>query len=259
MGRTKLSKKNWIALGIVLALTIFLWAVPTSFFGIEGLTPVMQRTIAIFVFTALMWIIEVIPTWTTSVISMVVMLLTISNKGIGFTMYEGAGTFVDYKSIMAAFADPVIMLFLGGFVLAIAASKVGLDVAIARTLLKPFKKPKWVLLAFLLIIGVFSMFMSNTATAAMMLTFLAPVLGTLPKDEKGKEVLHWQFLSRPTSAAWVLRSELHLMQSLSEPFRMQALRSTSFHGCSAWFLTYSSCFSLHGAFSSSCFRSRQTE
>ncbi len=146
----------------------------------------MQRTIAIFVFTALMWIIEVIPTWTTSVISMVIMLLTISNKGIGFTMYEGAGTFVDYKSIMAAFADPVIMLFLGGFVLAIAASKVGLDVAIARTLLKPFKKPKWVLLAFLLIIGVFSMFMSNTATAAMMLTFLAPVLATLPKDEKGK-------------------------------------------------------------------------
>lgn len=186
MSTTNLSRKNLIALGIVLALTIFLWAVPTSFFGIEGLTPVMQRTIAIFVFTALMWIIEVIPTWTTSVISMVIMLLTISNKGIGFTMYEGAGTFVDYKLIMAAFADPVIMLFLGGFVLAIAASKVGLDVAIARTLLKPFKKPKWVLLAFLLIIGVFSMFMSNTATAAMMLTFLAPVLGTLPKDEKGK-------------------------------------------------------------------------
>ncbi len=186
MSTAKLSTKNRIALGIVLALTIFLWAVPTSFYGIEGLTPVMQRTIAIFVFTALMWIIEVIPTWTTSVVSMVIMLLTISNKGIGFTMYEGAGTFVDYKSIMAAFADPVIMLFLGGFVLAIAASKVGLDVAIARTLLKPFKKPKWVLLAFLLIIGVFSMFMSNTATAAMMLTFLAPVLGTLPEDEKGK-------------------------------------------------------------------------
>lgn len=186
MSTIKLSRKNWIAFGIVIALTIFLWAVPTSFFGIEGLTPVMQRTIAIFVFTALMWIIKVIPTWTTSVISMVIMLLTISNKGIGFTMYEGAGTFVDYKSIMAAFADPVIMLFLGGFVLAIAASKVGLDVAIARTLLKPFKKPKWVLLAFLLIIGVFSMFMSNTATAAMMLTFLAPVLATLPKDEKGK-------------------------------------------------------------------------
>lgn len=186
MGTRKLSIKSRIALWIVLAITLFLWVVPTSFFGIEGLTPVMQRTIAIFVFTALMWIIEVIPTWTTSVVSMVLMLLTISNKGIGAFIYEGAGQMVDYKSIMAAFADPVIMLFLGGFVLAIAASKVGLDVAIARFLLKPFKKPKWVLLAFLLIIGVFSMFMSNTATAAMMLTFLAPVLGSLPKDEKGK-------------------------------------------------------------------------
>ncbi|MBQ2113351.1 MAG: SLC13/DASS family transporter [Bacteroidales bacterium] len=187
MGTDKLSIKNMIALGIVLTLTIFLWAVPTSFFGIEGLTPVMQRTIAIFVFTALMWIIEIIPTWTTSVLSMVIMLLTISNKGIGFMMYEGAGTLVDYKSIMAAFADPVIMLFLGGFVLAIAASKVGLDVILAKALLRPFgKNPKMVLLGFLLIIGIFSMFMSNTATAAMFLTFLAPVLATLPQNEKGK-------------------------------------------------------------------------
>lgn len=187
MGTVKLTAKNRIALGIVLALTIFLWAVPTSFFGIEGLTPVMQRTIAIFVFTALMWIIEVVPTWTTSVLSMVIMLLTISNKGLGFMMYDGAGTYVDYKSIMAAFADPVIMLFLGGFVLAIAASKVGLDVILAKALLRPFgKKPKMVLLGFLFIIGIFSMFMSNTATAAMFLTFLAPVLATLPQDEKGK-------------------------------------------------------------------------
>ena len=102
-------------------------------------------------------------------------------------MYDGAGTYVDYKSIMAAFADPVIMLFLGGFVLAIAASKVGLDVILAKALLRPFgKNPKMVLLGFLFIIGVFSMFMSNTATAAMFLTFLAPVLATLPQDEKGK-------------------------------------------------------------------------
>ena len=190
MSADRLSLKSWIALGIVLALTIFLWSVPTSFFGIEGLTPVMQRTIAIFVFTALMWIIEVIPTWTTSVVSMVIMLLTISNKGLGFMMYDGAGTYVAYKSIMAAFADPVIMLFLGGFVLAIAASKVGLDVILAKAMLKPFgKNPKMVLLGFLFIIGGFSMFMSNTATAVMMLTFLAPVLANLPNDEKGKIAL----------------------------------------------------------------------
>ena len=187
MGANRFSAKSWIALGIVLALTLFLWSVPASFFGIDGLTPVMQRTIAIFVFTALMWIVEVIPTWTTSVVSMVIMLLTISDKGLGFMMYDGAGRAVDYKSIMAAFADPVIMLFLGGFVLAMAASKVGLDITLARLLLKPFgKNPRMVLLGFLFIIGTVSMFMSNTATAAMMLTFLAPVLAALPDDEKGK-------------------------------------------------------------------------
>ena len=88
---------------------------------------------------------------------------------------------------MAAFADPIIMLFLGGFVLAIAASKVGLDVVLARVMLKPFgTNPKWVLLGFLTLISVMSMFMSNTATAAMMLAFLAPVLRTLPADGGGR-------------------------------------------------------------------------
>ena len=79
------------------------------------------------------------------------------------------------------------MLFMGGFVLAIAATKVGLDVVLAKVLLAPFgKNPKTVLLGILLVVAVFSMFMSNTATAAMMLAFLAPVLKNLPADGKGR-------------------------------------------------------------------------
>ena len=102
-------------------------------------------------------------------------------------MGEGVGAMTNYKDVMAAFADPVIMLFLGGFVLAFAATKVGLDVQLARIMLKPFgTNPKTVLLGVLLVIGLFSMFMSNTATAAMMLTFLAPVLATLPQDGGGR-------------------------------------------------------------------------
>lgn len=187
----KISLKMMIMLPIVLAVTIFLWCVPTTFFGIDGLTVVEQRTIAIFVFAALMWMFEVIPTWTTSVLIIVMMLLTISDSSIWFMKGSGVpaemGTFVSYKALLATFADPVIMLFLGGFVLAIAATKVGLDVQLARVLLWPFgKKPQFVLLGFLLVIGLFSMFMSNTATAAMMLAFLAPVLKTLPADGKGR-------------------------------------------------------------------------
>ena len=156
-------------------------------FHIDGLTVVQQRTIAIFCYAALMWMFEIIPAWATSVSTIVFLLLTISNKG--FTNPE-MGDLVNFKEIMAAFADPIIMLFLGGFVLAIAASKVGLDVYLARILLKPFgTKPKFVLLGFLTLISVMSMFMSNTATAAMMLAFLAPVLKTLPESGGGRVCL----------------------------------------------------------------------
>ena len=186
--------KRCVSFLIVCVFTFFLALVPTSFYGVNpdtGLpifTLTQQRVIAIFAFTAMMWILEVIPTWTTSVVAIVSILLTTSNKGLGFLMAkDNLGELTNYKSIMAAFADPVIMLFLGGFVLAFAATKVGLDVQLAKVMLKPFgKNPKTVLLGVLLVIGVFSMFMSNTATAAMMLTFLTPVLATLPKDGGGR-------------------------------------------------------------------------
>lgn len=198
MANKKINVKYCVLLPIVLIITVFLWAVPVSFFGIDALTVTQQRTIAIFAFAALMWMFEIIPNWTTSLLVIVLSLLTISNKGLGFLCTPEAGELVNYKSIMAAFADPVIMLFLGGFVLAIMASKYGLDLTLAKFLLKPFgKKPKFILLGFLLVIAVFSMFMSNTATAAMMLAFLAPVLKTLPDSEKGKTGLA---LSIPVAA-----------------------------------------------------------
>ncbi|MBR6211904.1 MAG: SLC13/DASS family transporter [Bacteroidales bacterium] len=187
MATKKINTKYCVLLPIVLIITIFLWAVPTSFFGIPDLTPVQQRVIALFIFAALMWMFEIVPNWTTSLLVIVLSLLTVSDKGLGFLCKPEYGTLVNYKSLMSAFADPVIMLFLGGFVLAIMASKYGLDVTLARILLKPFgKKPKMVLLGFLIVIAVFSMFMSNTATAAMMLALLAPVLASLPKDDKGR-------------------------------------------------------------------------
>ena len=186
--------KRCLSFLAVCVITFFLALVPTSFYGVDPATGenlftlTQQRVIAIFVFTALMWILEVIPTWTTSVVAIVSILLTTSNKGLGFLITkEGVGALTNYKDVMAAFADPVIMLFLGGFVLAFAATKVGLDVQLAKLMLKPFgTNPKFVLLGVLLVIGVFSMFMSNTATAAMMLTFLTPVLATLPKDGGGR-------------------------------------------------------------------------
>ena len=176
--------KTYVLLPLTILAVLFLWFAPASMFHIDGLTVVQQRTIAIFCYAALMWMFEIIPAWATSVSTIVLLLLAVSNKG--FTKPE-MGDLVNFKELMASFADPIIMLFLGGFVLAIAASKVGLDVYLARILLKPFgTKPSMVLLGFLTLISVMSMFMSNTATAAMMLAFLAPVIKTLPADGGGR-------------------------------------------------------------------------
>lgn len=187
MAEKKFNVKYCVLLPIVLLVTLFLLCVPTTFFGIDALTVVQQRVIALLVFAAMMWMFEIIPNWTTSVLIIVLALLTVSDKGIGLFCNPDYGQLVSYKRIMSAFADPVVMLFLGGFVLAIMAEKYGLDVTLAKSLLSIFgTNPKMVLLGFLIIISVFSMFMSNTATAAMMLAFLAPVLSKLPSDDRGK-------------------------------------------------------------------------
>lgn len=170
---------------------LVLWNLPTTAFGIPDLTVVEQRTIGIFCFATLMWILEAIPSWTTSVAIIVLLLFTASDSSIWLMTqgYEAStlGTLISYKKIMACFADPIIMLFIGGFILAIAATKTGLDAKLAKVMLAPFgKKSENVLLGFLLVTGVFSMFLSNTATAAMMLTFLSPVLKSLPASGKGR-------------------------------------------------------------------------
>ena len=177
---------------ITALLTLIVWNLPTSCFGIEDLTIVQQRTIAIFVMAVMLWLTEAIPAWATSVTIIFVLLFCVSDSAFNFLQgSEGdAGKLLDYQGIMACFADPTIILFLGGFILAIAATKSGLDVWMAKTLIKPFgKKSENVLLGFLLITGVFSMFISNTATAAMMLTFLTPVFKALPANGKGRIAL----------------------------------------------------------------------
>lgn len=175
----------------VIALLLF-WLIPAASIGLPDINPIEQRVLAVFVFAALMWLFDAFPAWTTSMVVVVLLLFCTSDSSLWFlqadsTTGEKFVNLVKYKSILACFADPTIMLFIGGFIIAIAATKSGLDVKLAKALLTPFgTKSENVLLGFLLVTGLFSMFISNTATAAMMLTFLTPVLKALPADGKGK-------------------------------------------------------------------------
>ena len=186
------NKRKALMFAVTAFITLIVWNLPITCFGIDGLTVVQRRVIAIFVMAVLLWLTEAIPAWATSIVIIFVLLFCVSDSAFNFLQgAEGEyGELLDYQGVMSCFADPTIILFLGGFVLAIAATKSGLDVMMAKTLIAPFgKKSENVLLGFLLITGIFSMFISNTATAAMMLTFLTPVFKALPANGKGRIAL----------------------------------------------------------------------
>ena len=268
--------KTIIKLLVVLLLSGSMMFMPFEEWGLP-VNPIQTRVIALFVFAALMWILEVIPIWTTSVLVITLALLGTSNTSLNFlkvskfdkpaitaivadaygpgadaaevkaaqeavvtdltkvtdmtptavrntisnvilqpvvsgqadaakatALKEAAGRLYDgevsqsidkldlvnltqQKSIFATFADPIIILFLGGFFLADAATKFRLDINLARVLLKPFgTNPKYVLLGLMSVTALFSMFMSNTATAAMMLALLTPVLALFKPEDRGR-------------------------------------------------------------------------
>ena len=185
-----MDKKNIISIIISVAAAAAVLLIPGGWYNINGLTVVEQRVMAIFIFAAIMWITEAIPIWATSVLTIVVMLLTVSDSAFSFLRQNAAnaeyfGALIKSKSLMATFADPIIMLFLGGFFLAMGAGKCGFDKNLARILFSPFgTKSSTVLLGLMFVTAVFSMFMSNTATAAMMFAVMAPLLA--PRKDSGK-------------------------------------------------------------------------
>jgi len=183
-------KKNLsLLLGLMIpALILF---IPLQSIPIQGITLVEQRLLAIFAFAIFFWVLEPIPIFATSVAIIFLELIMLSDKGlIWFRSNVGSehfGTLIPYKNIFHTFSSPIILLFLGGFFLAAAATKYRLDINLARVMLKPFgKRPVMVMLGIMMITALFSMFMSNTATTAMMLAILAPVLAVFDKNDPAR-------------------------------------------------------------------------
>ena len=191
-------KHKGLLASILIPLVILV--LPNEMIPLEGITIIEQRVIAIFVFAALSWVLEPIPIYATSLVIILLELMMLSDKSLVWLQSEVSnyGTSLAYKDIIHTFASPIIILFLGGFFLAMAATKYRLDQNLARVLLTPFgSKPKYVMLGVMLITAVFSMFMSNTATTAMMLSILTPVLALLQENDRGKIGL---LLSVPVAA-----------------------------------------------------------
>ena len=81
------NRKKALLFLLTALVTVIVWNLPIDSFGIEGLTVVQQRIIAIFVMAVMLWLTEAIPAWATSVVIIFVLLFFASDSA--FTMAEG--------------------------------------------------------------------------------------------------------------------------------------------------------------------------
>ncbi|MFP4096831.1 MAG: SLC13 family permease [Cyclobacteriaceae bacterium] len=138
----------------------------------------------IFVLAALLWVTEALPLFATAILIIALEIIFLANPGSWPGLGFASGYSPDYREFLAPLSNPVIVLFFGGFILAHAVLKEGVDKAMASVILRSFGgKPMMVMLGLMLITALFSMWMSNTATTAMMITLVIPMLDQLPKGD----------------------------------------------------------------------------
>jgi len=146
----------------------------------EGLDRGGIAALGILVLAAALWVSEAMPAFA---VALLVIGLEIAILGRPGGVWAEEGDAKAWTTFVEPWASPVMWLFLGGFVLAHGCSKTQLDRWLAGMVLGRFAtSPARLLAAVMTITFVFSMFMSNTATAAMMVAVTAPVLAGLPKD-----------------------------------------------------------------------------
>lgn len=178
----KLGRKEFI--GLVLGIGLFIAAL---IIDVPNLAEPGERMLAIFLLAIVFWITEPIALTATGVLVIILEVLMVSTGAlIDPTGGEEklAEYVIPYADYFANLANPVIILFLGGFMIADGAEKYGLDKNLAAVMLKPFsEKARSTTLGLMLITALLSMFMSNTATTATMFTVVIPILGALPKGK----------------------------------------------------------------------------
>jgi sodium-dependent dicarboxylate transporter 2/3/5 len=144
----------------------------------------------IFVLAAVLWVTEALPIFATALIVVGLQILLLTNPGGWAGLGFESGASPSYRHLVNLAADPVLLLFFGGFVLARAATNEGVDRAMCALLLRPFgMQPRRVLLGLILITMLFSMWMSNTATTALMMALVTPMLAAMPPKEPFRKAI----------------------------------------------------------------------
>ena len=174
------STRQLIGLGLGPALFLF---VRVGLYP-PGLSPAANAVLASTLWIAVWWLTEAIPIPVTSLLPVVLF------PALGVTDVSGA---------TAPYADPVVFLFLGGFLVALAIERWGLHRRIAlHVILRAGRDPRRLLLGIMVATAGLSMWISNTATAMLMVPIGMGVIAQREALRSGEEPVD---LSGSTTAA----------------------------------------------------------
>lgn len=138
----------------------------------DGMSAAAWRAAGVALLMAFWWVGEAMPLQVTGLVPLVAFPL-LDIAAIGPTA--------------ASYANPLIFLFLGGFLLAAALERWGLHRRIAFGILGLVgSRPKAIVLGFMLATGFLSMWISNTATAMLMLPIATSVIGLVHQGSVGE-------------------------------------------------------------------------
>ncbi|MGX2967288.1 DASS family sodium-coupled anion symporter [Ursidibacter sp. B-7004-1] len=151
--------------GAILIIDIILFFSLLAFLPFE---PMANKGLALLAFVAVLWLTEALH------VTITALLVPILSIGLGL---------VSSKEALATFADPTIFLFFGGFALATALHIQQLDRMIANKIMAMARgKLSLAVIYLFAATALLSMWISNTATAAMMLPLAMGVLSKLDKN-----------------------------------------------------------------------------
>lgn len=173
----KLNKKVYKKINWKSNITLFLISLIIAFAGVYLLKDdsfsLPQINVMFILFLAIsLWVTEAIPPFAVGILI------------IGFLVFSmGYQEAEDVKQYVETWSDSVIWLFLGGFFLAEGMKKTQLDTSLLRaTVPKLGNQPRYILLGLMMITGILSMVMSNTATTAMMIATIAPIINKFGRN-----------------------------------------------------------------------------
>lgn len=180
--------KTIITLVAALVAVLLPWVLPIETLSVAG-----KINLSIFLLAAIFWILEPIPIYATSVLVILLQVFLLSREGPLVQMnpeFLAGFEAPSYTVYFGTLANPIIILFLGGFVLAAGAVKYQLDRNLSRIILKPFgTQPAYILMGLMLVTALLSGFMSNTATTAMMMAVILPIAAAAPEGDRFKIAL----------------------------------------------------------------------